>query len=195
MNGQKNSNALIVEDDYNGELRYSTHPVPCVQNYDAQNTVYIGSFSKVLLPSVRISYIVMPDKLMDEYRKISRFTNQTASKIEQLALARYINAGKIDVQLRKARRVYFEKSRAIIESVEKHFDGCKTVFNETSLYLTIKTGFQINADKLKAELEANSVSVMPLQPGSSEVSLSFSGIPIERIDKGIELLHNIISHI
>ena len=46
----------------------------------------------------------------------------------------------------------------------------------------------------KAELEANSVSVMPLQPGSSEVNLSFSGIPIERIDKGIELLHNIISH-
>lgn len=191
----KNNNALIVEDDYNGELRYSTHPVPCVQNYDAQNTVYIGSFSKVLLPSVRISYIVMPDKLMDEYRKISRFTNQTASKIEQLALARYINAGKIDVHLRKARRVYFEKSRAIIESVEKYFDGCKTVFNETSLYLTIKPGFQINADKLKAELEANSVSVMPLQPGSSEVNLSFSGIPIERIDKGIELLHNIISHI
>ncbi len=191
----KRNNALIIEDDYNGELRYSTHPVPCVQNYDSQNTVYIGSFSKVLLPSVRISYIVMPDALMNKYRKISRLTNQTASKIEQLALARYISTGKIDVHLRKARRVYLEKSRAIIESIENHFGKCKIIFNETSLYLTINPGFQFNQDKLKADLEANSVSVMPLQTKSNEISLSFSGIPIERIDKGIEIIQNVLSHI
>lgn len=56
----KENNVLIIEDDYNGELRYSTHPMPCVQNYDTENTVYLGSFSKILLPSVRISYMVLP---------------------------------------------------------------------------------------------------------------------------------------
>ncbi len=44
--GKKENNVLIIEDDYNGELRYSTHPMPCVQNYDTENTVYLGSFFK-----------------------------------------------------------------------------------------------------------------------------------------------------
>ena len=55
--------AYIIEDDFNGELRYSSHPIPCVQYYDSEHTVYIGSFSKVLLPSVRISYMVLPESL------------------------------------------------------------------------------------------------------------------------------------
>ena len=64
INWAKNNGALIIEDDYNGEIRYSTHPMPCVQNYDTENTVYIGSFSKVLLPSVRISYMVLPETVL-----------------------------------------------------------------------------------------------------------------------------------
>ena len=110
----KENNVLIIEDDYNGELRYSTHPMPCVQNYDTENTVYLGSFSKILLPSVRISYMVLPQKLTDEYNKIKKYTNQTASKTEQIALAKYINNGKLDVHLRKARRIYLEKSNLML---------------------------------------------------------------------------------
>ena len=93
----KENNVLIIEDDYNGELRYSTHPMPCVQNYDTENTVYLGSFSKILLPSVRISYMVLPQKLTDEYNKIKKYTNQTASKTEQIALAKYINLSLIHI--------------------------------------------------------------------------------------------------
>ena len=84
----KENDCIIIEDDYNGELRYSTHPMPCVQNYDIENTVYLGSFSKILLPSVRISYMVLPDKLLKKYRQISPYINQTASKTDQNALAK-----------------------------------------------------------------------------------------------------------
>lgn len=187
----KSNGAVIIEDDYNGELRYSTHPIPCVQNCDAESTVYLGSFSKVLLPSVRISYMVLPDKLIKKYKSISRFTNQTASKTEQLALARYINTGKIDVHLRKARRIYLEKSRVIIDSVEKCFKDCKTLFNETSLYITVTPGYPMNQEELKRRLIKSSVLIMPNEPESGEISLSFSGIPIERIDDGIRLLKKI----
>lgn len=68
----KENDCIIIEDDYNGELRYSTHPMPCVQNYDIENTVYLGSFSKILLPSVRISYMVLPDKLLKNTDKSAR---------------------------------------------------------------------------------------------------------------------------
>lgn len=189
----KQNNALIIEDDYNGELRYSTHPMPCIQNYDTENTVYIGSFSKVLLPSVRISYMVLPKKLMKEYLKIKAYTNQTASKTEQLALAGYINTGKIDVHLRKARRVYLEKSKLVLQSIEKYINNCEIEFNETSLYVKIKLNKELNWELTERELIEKSIKIMPYKSNSNELGLSFSGIQNERIDDGIRLISEIIN--
>lgn len=185
----KNNNALIIEDDYNGELRYITHPMPCVQNYDSENTVYLGSFSKVLLPSVRISYMVLPDKCMTAYNKIKRITNQTASKAEQLALAKYIESGKIDAHLRKARRIYLEKSKVILDSIKKQFGNSTTiVFNETSLYISIFVSGDVNRKTVDEKLKKLSVSIMPYKTENNEFGLSFSGIPQEKITRGIEIL-------
>lgn len=185
----KNNNALIIEDDYNGELRYITHPMPCVQNYDSENTVYLGSFSKVLLPSVRISYMVLPDKCMTAYNKIKRITNQTASKAEQLALAKYIESGKIDAHLRKARRIYLEKSKVILDSIKKQFgNSAKIVFNETSLYISIFVSGDVNRKTVDEKLKKLSVGIMPYKTENNEFGLSFSGIPQEKIADGVEIL-------
>lgn len=189
----KNNNALIIEDDYNGELRYITHPMPCVQNYDSENTVYLGSFSKVLLPSVRISYMVLPDKCMTAYNKIKRITNQTASKAEQLALAKYIESGKIDAHLRKARRIYLEKSKVILDSIKKQFgNSAKIVFNETSLYISIFVSGDVNRKAVDEKLKKLSVGIMPYKTENNEFGLSFSGIPQEKITRGIEILARMI---
>ncbi len=185
----KENKALIIEDDYNGELRYITHPMPCVQNYDSENTVYLGSFSKVLLPSVRISYMVLPDKCMTAYNKIKRITNQTASKAEQLALAKYIESGKIDAHLRKARRIYLEKSKVILDSIKKQFgNSAKIVFNETSLYISIFVSGDVNRKAVDEKLKKLSLGIMPYKTENNEFGLSFSGIPQEKITRGIEIL-------
>ncbi len=187
-----NNNAIIVEDDYNGELRYSTHPMPCVQNYDIQNTVYLGSFSKVLLPSVRISYMVLPDNLKESYYRVKNVINQTASKTEQLALAQYINSGKIYVHLRKARRIYLEKSKIILQSLSKYFHDCKIVFNETSLSVKIWLDKAELSKNIIDKISENSICVMPNSNTGSFLGLSFSGIKKEKIDDGIKLLSKII---
>lgn len=188
----KQNNALIIEDDYNGELRYSTHPTPCMQNYDTENTIYLGSFSKILLPSVRISYMVLPKKLICKYQKIKSFTNQTASKSEQLALAKYIYNGKIDIHLRKARRVYLEKSKTILNSIKRNFDNnIEIIFNETSLYVTVKLNNNIDMDELINKLKENSVNVMPAK-SNNILNLSFSGIDEEKIDKGIRIIRKVL---
>ena len=181
------NNAYIIEDDYNGELRYSTLPMPCVQNYDAENTIYIGSFSKILLPSVRLSYAVLPEKLMEKYRKIKTATNQTASKTEQLALASYLNSKKFDAHLRRARRVYLEKSRVITDCVRKYLDVDKLIFNETSLYLRVQLKQSFQFEKLTESLKEESVRLMPYQ-SENEIGLSFSGIGIEKIQDGIKII-------
>lgn len=187
-----NNNALIIEDDYNGELRYSTHPTPCMQNYDMENIVYLGSFSKILLPSVRISYMALPKKLLQKYNEIKGFTNQTASKTEQLALAKYINNGKIDIHLRKARRVYLEKSKTILKSIKKNFGGnIEVIFNETSLYVTVKLKNNIAMDDFINKLRENSINVMSAK-SNNILNLSFSGIDEEKIDSGIKIICDLL---
>jgi len=192
---QKND-CIIIEDDYNGELRYSTHPMPCVQNYDIENTVYLGSFSKILLPSVRISYMVLPDKLLKKYRQISPYINQTASKTEQNALAKYLENRRLDAHLRKARRVYLEKSKLITECVYKYFgNDTQIIFNETSLYISVKLKGVSDYDKVCKALDKNSVAVMPEKAEINALSLSFSGISIDKIDEGIRKISEIVNSI
>ena len=186
------NDSLIIEDDYNGELRYSTHPVPCVQNYGTEQTVYIGSFSKVLLPSVRISYMVLPERLMNRFREAKGLINQTASKTEQLALASYIRSGKIDAHIRKARRIYLEKSRVMFESIDKHFPGAQTVFNETAMTVSLTLPGVADRGAIDRELENSSVRLLPHRHADNYFGFSFSGIPITKIDEGVALTAQII---
>ena len=182
----KKNNALIVEDDYNGELRYFTHPMPCLQNYDNENTVYLGSFSKVLLPSVRIGYMVLPDKLAKIYNEVKTMTNQTASKVEQLALAKYIENGKIDIHLRKARRIYLEKSKKTLECVNQYFsDYANITFNETSLYISINLNNSVKSKDLSKLFKDNSILTMTANSNDNTINLSFSGIAYDKIEKGV----------
>ncbi len=202
----RETGALILEDDYNGELRYSTLPIPCVQHYDVDNTVYIGSFSKVLLPSdvdntvyigsfskvllpsVRLSYMVLPQRLLTVYNSRKGLMNQTASKTEQLALAKYIENRRIDAHLRRARRVYYEKSKRLMACVEKTFPSVPYEFNETALYLVLKPPFSFDRNRLEQALAARSVRLMARDKEKNALALSFSGIPLEKTEEGVRLI-------
>ena len=168
--------------------------MPCVQNYDTENTVYLGSFSKILLPSVRISYMVLPQKLTDEYNKIKKYTNQTASKTEQIALAKYINNGKLDVHLRKARRIYLEKSNLMLSNIKKYFGtSVKIVFNETSLYVSLIFKDKTIDNSVIKKIDDALIKTMQFNKAENMIVLSFSGIKDVKIESGIKLLYETIS--
>lgn len=186
INWAKKNNCIIIEDDYNGELRYKTRPTACIQSYGADQTVYIGSFSKILLPSVRISYMVLPETLIKKYIKVKQNYNQTTSKVEQLALAKYIMDGKLEKHLRKSRRYYKNKSEIMNKSIKKLFKSY--VFNETSMYFEIP----VNTKNLLNLCNKNSIKVM----GTSTdriLRLNFSQINSEIIEKGIENISKLIT--
>ncbi len=181
INWAKNNNCIIIEDDYNGELRYKTHPAACMQSYGVEQTVYIGSFSKILLPSVRISYMVMPDVLLKKYKNIKENYNQTTSKVEQLALAEYIKDGRLEKHLRKSRRYYSSKSDFMQECIKKHFKNY--VFNETGMYFELK----INCKNAVQKCRDNEINVM--NTSTDEIlKLNISQINSELISDGIEKL-------
>ncbi len=182
----KKNNCLIIEDDYNGELRYKTHQSSCMQSYSPENVTYIGSFSKILLPSVRISYMVLPDSLTDRYLPVKDNYNQTTSKIEQLALANYINDGKLEKYLRKSRRYYLAKSEIMKTELKKYFKDI--IFNETSMYFEIR----LDNNYLK-ELKEKSIKPMSTSTGRN-IRLNFSQIESDNITEGIKEIYELIKN-
>ncbi len=188
----RQTGTLIFEDDYNGELMYNTIPQRCIQSYDAENTVYIGSFSKIILPSVRIGYMVLPEKLLAEYRKRMANYNQTSSKTEQLALSEFIAKGLMEKRLRKLRRIYAEKSKATVNALNSVFkDDISLIFSETSLSVFIKHKDPINSKKLFELCEEERIRINPCKDEKFDYILSFAGIPQELIYDGISKLKTV----
>ncbi len=181
INWAKDNNCLIIEDDYNGELRYKTRPTPCIQSYGTDCTVYIGSFSRILLPSVRISYMILPDNLLEDYNKVKDLYNQTTSKTEQLALAKYISEGKLEKYLRKARRYYNTKSEIMLKALNDNKLNFK--FNETSMYFEVNMNIENPIEYCKSY----GIGIMATS-SKDKVRLSFAQIESELIEKGIENL-------
>lgn len=191
----KDTNSVIIEDDYNGELRYTSHPIPALQGTDSERVVYIGSFSKLLLPSVRIGYMVLPTDLLDIYNRRAGAYNQTASKVEQLALAEYIKSGGLERKLRRLRKLYRAKSEVLISSLKKHFgNSIKITLQETSLCVNAELESKLSQERFFTEAAAKSIRLGAYKSnkdGYVGFKLGFGGIPIEDIEAAVKLLKEI----
>ena len=100
----------IIEDDYDSEFRYKGKPIPALQGYDTHGKViYMGTFSKSIAPAIRMSYMVLPDSVLEKYRERCGFISSTVSRVDQLILQKFIEEGYYERHLNKTRALY--KSR------------------------------------------------------------------------------------
>lgn len=181
----RETGGLLIEDDYNGELRYTARPIPALQGSGEGSTVYLGSFSKLLLPSVRLSYMALPAPLLEQYAPRARAYNQTASKIEQLALADYIRSGQLERHLRRMRKLYSQKSQLLLDCLRKTFgEKYPAVLRETSLSVLVQM-----PQASQAAERASQQGVRVSAAGEDFLRLGFAGIPFSKIPGGVEALY------
>ncbi len=184
---------LIIEDDYDSEFRYYARPVPSLQGLDGgKKVIYLGSFSKLLLPSLRMSFMVLPLGLIESYQQKGHVYNQTASTAEQIALCQFIRDGHLEKQIKKARKLYMSKNQLLCKTIEK-------VFGDQAVALSGSGGFLVQLEVKVAysakELveRAQQVGVF-VKPSTSEESayprllLSCSGIAEEDFPEALSLL-------
>ncbi|MDE2201145.1 MAG: PLP-dependent aminotransferase family protein [Burkholderiaceae bacterium] len=120
--------AWIIEDDYDSEFRHSGAPLSAVQGLAADApVVYLGTFSKVLFPALRLGYMVVPPALAPVLRKAAGAVMLRGRVAEQLALAEFIEAGHFTRHLRRMRRLYGERRDALQAAIEQHLAGLVTV--------------------------------------------------------------------
>lgn len=186
------NNGLIIEDDYDSIIRYENMPVPCLQGLDKNDCViYLGSFSKILLPSIRISYMVLPRKLLTKYSSLKNRYTQSASKIDQLVLSNFIKDGYLDRHLRKIRRIYKKKNQLITKIIEEKANNLFKIVNaDSGLHLVLETISNKSINEINDCAVNNNISLNIISKKGNNLllSLNYSGISDEKIPEFIESL-------
>ena len=116
--------AVIVEDDYDSEYRYSGPPLPALQGLTgAVPVVYIGTFSNVMFPGLRIGFVVVPRDLIVPFTRAKSIADRYTPTLEQAALAEFIHDGHLERHIRRMRRLYQRRREALIDALDRHFGG------------------------------------------------------------------------
>ena len=187
---------LIIEDDYDNEFRYFTKPIPCLQGLaGGENVVYLSTFSKLLLPSIRLSFMILPDSLLPLYEQKKALYNQTASKSEQLALCQFLRDGHLDSQIRKLKRLYSNKAKTLSTLLEEAFGNQAQIYMGESVFLVhMKLKCRMNGDELRDRAREKGISVFSIHKTSSKnegyahIALSCCEVPAERFPDAVRLL-------
>jgi len=133
------TNGYILEDDYDSELRLSGRPVPSLYSLDSSGrVVYIGSFSTVIAPSLRISYMILPGTLNERYKSIISGYRSTVSTADQLVLAEYIDKGLFEKHLRRMRKKCAEKLNILNRTAARFAERLKIHSSGTGTFVLIE---------------------------------------------------------
>lgn len=190
------NNGLIIEDDYDAMIRFGGMPIPSLQGLDTNDlVVYLGSFSKMLLPSLRISYMVIPKKLLPKYNEIKFRHTQSTSKIDQLVLANFMKEGYMLKHIRKIKRIYKKKNVLLSNSLKNLYKNNFEIINQDSgLHLVCAANTSKKYDSILKDAKNNKISINVIRTDEKKIvfSLNYSGIEINMIDDFSVLLGNVL---
>ena len=128
----------VIEDDYDSEFRYKGKPIPALQGYDRDGKViYLGTFSKSIAPAIRMSYMVLPEKLQKRYEQEYSFVNSTVSKVDQMIVQRFIEEGYYERHLNKTRAMYKGRHDTLIEELKPLLKKCKISGEHAGVHLLL----------------------------------------------------------
>jgi GntR family transcriptional regulator/MocR family aminotransferase len=190
------SGAWIIEDDYNSEYRYESQPIAALQGLDRDSRVlYIGTFSKVLSPALRLGYLVLPEDLVDRFAAVRSAMDISSPTFFQAVLADFLTEGHFAAHLRRTRKLYRERRSALVEALQSELGGRLEILGERAglhLVVTLPEGAddQAISDRAAGEgLHAMALSSCylgpPRRPG---LVLGYGGVGVEEISDAVRRL-------
>lgn len=192
----RENNKLIIEDDYGSEFRYFNRPTPSLQGLDGgENIVYLGTFSKLLLPSIRISFMILPQNLTKKYKQKKDLYNQTVSKADQIALCSYIRDGHLNSQIKKSRKIYGQKSKILTDLLtETYGKDVRILKTNSPLYVKCRFNIKMSAKDLCKEAEKLGIILIPANGDKSfpEIAFSVATVGQESMEKAVKILQKVV---
>jgi len=195
------SDSYILEDDYDGDFRLKGVPVPPLYSLAPERVIYVGTFSKTLAPGLRIGFVVIPKRLMDGFIALRENMNIRSPSITQLALARFIQDGRLDRHVYKMKSVYRNRRMLLIDALQHHFGERVRIFgDEAGMHLMVAfPGGPHPADWHRAEssfgVRVQSVEDCALVKGMHEnrIVLGYGHLNEHEIKEGIARLSKFVA--
>lgn len=186
------NDSVIMEDDYDSELRYFGKPIPALQGLDTSDrVVYLGSFSTTLFSSIKISYMVLPPAMADIFQTIRKDYTQTCSKMEQLTLALFMEKGFYQTNIKKLRSLYSQKLQAVVRCLTTEFTKPTNTSSGINIIVHVKS--KKSAEELCADAKNLGIAAIPTaaytgesEEQSTSLILYYNQIPLSDIPQAME---------
>jgi GntR family transcriptional regulator / MocR family aminotransferase len=191
----------IIEDDYDSEYRYQSMPIASLQGLDANGRViYIGTFSKVLFPSLRLGYIVIPEDLVDRFRTIRRVMDLGPPNFYQDVVADFMNEGHFARHIRRMRMLYRERRSSLVKSIQQELgDTVEILGDEAGMHLTVRLRNRTCDLEVADRAARQNLWLWPLSCAFAGTAhgqgfiLGFGGTPTTEIPGAVKKLRNLLT--
>ncbi|WP_088008366.1 PLP-dependent aminotransferase family protein [Indiicoccus explosivorum] len=190
-------NRYIIEDDYDSEFRYIGRPIPSLQNMDSHNRViYISTFSKSLMPSLRIAYMVLPAPLMEDYWKTFLHYSSSVPRTDQQLVTRFMENGHFMRHLNKMRIIYRKKWEVLTDTLQNYHPYVSVSGDQAGMHLVlnVKTGApekELIAQAAEAGIRVSGLAAFHVKQSANEsakIVIGFGGLPESEIPSRIDRL-------
>ncbi|WP_406625227.1 PLP-dependent aminotransferase family protein [Acidovorax sp. SDU_ACID1] len=193
--------AWVVEDDYDSELRYAGHPFPSLQGLDPDRVIYLGTFSKILFPSLRLGYAIVPPRLVDAFCGARALLDRHPPSADQHVLSAFIGEGHLDRHIRRIRGVYAECRTQLSQILEDVLpsDLAWLQPSDQGMHSVLWLAPHIDDEAVAIEAARAGVAVRPLSPMCAQnnrrsgLVLGLGAFPTEQIMSAAKRLAAIIA--
>jgi GntR family transcriptional regulator / MocR family aminotransferase len=193
LNWASRVGAFVIEDDYDSEYRFEGRPVPALQSLDrGSNVILIGSFSKLLFPSLRLGYVALPPSLVDFFLAFRYRTDFRSVSLDQAVLCDFITGGHLGRHVRRMRDLYSSRLSALMEGGRKHLKGLLEISSvQAGLYTAGFLENGITSGEAEKRARARGVDVIGLDrftfkcPDPQGLLLGFAAFDEVTIRKGL----------
>ncbi len=194
--------AYIIEDDYDSELRYDGRPLASLQGLDeGGHVIYLGTFSKVLFPALRLGYIVLPPSLIKPFLSAKQLVDRGAPTLTQAAVADFIDEGHFERHLRRLRKAYGARRRVLVDALNSHMrENVHYVNDPAGLHIMLSLDPSCREREIVQQAAEMGVGVYPgapyhlEKPAPPSILLGYSGLDAGQITEGVRRLGNILGH-
>lgn len=169
----------IIEDDYDCEFRYRSKSIPALKGLDRNHRViYMNTFSKSLAPAIRISYMILPEKLMEKYVRTSNFYSNTVSSLEQYALAKFIEKGYFERHLSRIKKYYRIEGERLLRIIKQSplLPIVKAEGMESGTHLLVKLDTSLTDVEIKWAAKSQGINIACLSEFCGEIKPEYQHV-------------------
>ena len=193
-------NAFVIEDDYDSEYRYGGRPVPALQGLDKnERVIYVGTFSKVLFPALRLGYVVVPQSLVEVLAHAKWLVDRQSPLIEQHALTDFINEGHLEHHIRRMRTLYDGRRKTLAKALATYLGKRASILGDNAgMHLMARLTTEFDDNELIARAAQTGLEIISARPYylqsqyRGEFIFGYSNLSERKIREGIRRLSAVV---